>query len=448
MREVLDALRTAWESAGGRFRLRGPAGPDALASWENVIGRPLPPDLRDLYAIADGEAEHVGLFFGWRWLSVGEAVEACQELRRVGGEVRPEQIIFDQHPFGAVRRVAWTPGWIPFAHDGSGTFAAVDLDPGPAGRVGQVVAIGPGRFMDFGDGVGVPYWYASSVRALLDEVLRAVRAGESTLDEYTDPPFLELDWPGPVGLGPEPAGDPGHRQELTLTVAPGADLAPLRELPRLLVLTLDGRRAGGPTEVDLGPIRGLPIESLTLTGVDIRGAHVLATLPALRLLDLGACGIETLPALPHVLRLTLDGCALGVVDGFGTTTQTVIANDLRYGAGDALIRAVAAASGIRHLDVARSGVIDIRPLHGHPALRDLDLSGNPAPDLEVLTTLSLSRLTLDFGQWRVLRPALPRLRVETPLLANAQGDEWQRLRGWLAEAGVIRRHVDGGIIEL
>ncbi len=40
---------------------------------------------------------------------------------------------------GRVRAVHYSDGWIPFAEDGGGCLLCVDFDPGPKGKIGQIV---------------------------------------------------------------------------------------------------------------------------------------------------------------------------------------------------------------------------------------------------------------------------------------------------------------------
>jgi len=40
---------------------------------------------------------------------------------------------------GRVRAVHYSDGWIPFAEDGGGCLLCVDFDPGPNGKIGQIV---------------------------------------------------------------------------------------------------------------------------------------------------------------------------------------------------------------------------------------------------------------------------------------------------------------------
>src|SRR4051794_33035817 len=101
-----------------------------------------------------------------------------------------------------VRRVSSSSGWVTFGRDYGMNFAAVDLDPGPLGRTGQIVM--------HGRDVWAPVHYvAASVTDLLRRAIAAVG------DERPLPPD-----PGP-GHEPDPASSPirrlGHVEEIRRT---------------------------------------------------------------------------------------------------------------------------------------------------------------------------------------------------------------------------------------
>jgi cell wall assembly regulator SMI1 len=137
-------IRRLWEQAAGpgSFRMRPPAAAAAMSSWERATGRPLPGDLCALYGLADGEEGYVGLLFNHGLLP---AEQAAREYLRASDplpEAGEDEVILDVDPPDTIRRVLWSPGWVPFASDGGGNFLAVDLDPAPAGRAGQVIVVG------------------------------------------------------------------------------------------------------------------------------------------------------------------------------------------------------------------------------------------------------------------------------------------------------------------
>lgn len=131
--------------------LRPPAAESAITAAEREIGSRFPPELRELYLIADGQqlngSSPVPLLFGdygfvpldeavrdYRaWMSIYEDDEAAfNEIydwthARAGDPVYPDY---------------WRPGWFPVAVDWGGNAYAIDMSPAPGGTYGQVILIG------------------------------------------------------------------------------------------------------------------------------------------------------------------------------------------------------------------------------------------------------------------------------------------------------------------
>ncbi|WP_372453969.1 hypothetical protein [Actinoplanes hulinensis] len=90
-----------------------------------------------------------------------------------------DAMIFDCVPAGHVRRVSSSNGGVTFARDHGMNFAAVDLDPGPLGRSGQVVTHGR------------DVWTA--VEYVTASVINLLRRAIATLDdERPSPPHPEV----------------------------------------------------------------------------------------------------------------------------------------------------------------------------------------------------------------------------------------------------------------
>lgn len=162
-----DALRTD---------LRPGAPAAALDAAEAAHGLALPGDVRALYGVHDGQAGGApGVVGGLRLLPVAEAAAEGARWRDVLATT-PDLAGLDveAHPPGAVRPDYWNARWVPLADDGAGNGLALDLDPGEAGTLGQVVTVGadePARRV-----------VAPSLGALLERLAAAWGSGALALD--------------------------------------------------------------------------------------------------------------------------------------------------------------------------------------------------------------------------------------------------------------------------
>jgi cell wall assembly regulator SMI1 len=501
--DALQAVRALWETLAGvgSMRLRPPADRAAIDEWERTIGRGLPDDLRALYEIADGASPEVGLFLGEPWMPVRAALEAYRDLQWRPAP-REDEVLLDADPPNTVRRLPWSPGWMPFGGAGDDAWLAVDLDPAPAGRVGQVIRIArhpAHRTMRL----------AESLTDLLGQVIDAL-VGDSYRVEPRGadrPGRLEVWRTEPERLDPESevrwdalpeawrqaldAGSAGEArptrrrlrsraelvtrgrplptlaplelmpelQRLSAEIEAGIGFAPVASLRRLLALEL-----WGPAVVDLDPLRGLPLERLALTAIhteslealgelpglrslslatcDARPLAVLGRLPALRWLALSGAHGDMLPPMRALEKVSLSYSRMGDLSTLAASTRLlqVEAGRVRRPdgapAGDDVVRAAAGLPALRTLGLAGAGVTGVHALRDHPCLQDLDLSGNPVRDLSPLVRIPrLRRLVLDPGQWEALSRELPRMCLESPVVAGAGSAEERRsVERQLAEA--------------
>lgn len=274
---------------------------DEIAAAEAALGHPLPPDLRALYALADGGGD----VDGWSRYTLAQIVDAY-EITSVpaaaGWSIGWHRVILDADPADTVRRASGHPGWIPIADDSGGNYLAVDLAPARNGRPGQVIEVGV-------DWATRPGYVAGSVTAVLAGGPRPaapryhlrLQVGEGTgLEPLRDQPDLQelLVTGGPV----DTAALAGLRRLRSLSVYARADLEPVRELPvehlgancasELAPLaghpTLRSLRlTKGVTPADLAPLRTVPnLHGLSLADADVADLTVLADLPALVYLEL------------------------------------------------------------------------------------------------------------------------------------------------------------------
>ncbi|MPY68287.1 hypothetical protein F8S09_16650 [Deinococcus sp. SDU3-2] len=112
----------------------------ALDAAETSLGFPFPQEVRDTYQAADGQdAPLPGVLLGLTWLPLDEVVREHAAWL----ELAADDASLTSRPAGAVQPVTFSARWLPFASDGAGNGLAVDLDPGPAGKAGQIITYGP-----------------------------------------------------------------------------------------------------------------------------------------------------------------------------------------------------------------------------------------------------------------------------------------------------------------
>jgi cell wall assembly regulator SMI1 len=157
----------------------------AIAEFENLVGRPFPDSLKDLYKWHDGQrgATNSGLFYGLEFLSLAKARENWESWKDIIDEWSPEEMI-EGSAFctsgtpDAVQALYANRYWIPFAYDYGGNHLGVDLDPGPRGIVGQVI--------NFGSDEEDKYVVATSVAAFMKWLVDQLESGNFAISEEDD----------------------------------------------------------------------------------------------------------------------------------------------------------------------------------------------------------------------------------------------------------------------
>jgi cell wall assembly regulator SMI1 len=123
-------------------KLNPPATDADFAQFEAVAGRPLPDELKQIYSINNGSAG--GTLFGLAFLSLADVAREWRAWEEIRHEY-PDNALGEfctSFPANAIRKEYSNPGWIPVLYDWGGNYIGVDVDPGPAGRVGQVINFG------------------------------------------------------------------------------------------------------------------------------------------------------------------------------------------------------------------------------------------------------------------------------------------------------------------
>ncbi|MGL3199273.1 MULTISPECIES: SMI1/KNR4 family protein [Curtobacterium] len=170
----------------GDVMLHPPASEADITATEAHLGQRLPEDVRALYRLHDGQHQYTpqeprfaaGLFAGLAMLPLADV--AVQWDQWDGYEQQEEMDEFaSSTPEGFVQPKYSARGWIPLTHDGSGNHIGVDLDPGPAGTVGQVIM--------FGADDDEHQVLAPSLTSYLEQVADLIASGDIT-------PTGEPDW--------------------------------------------------------------------------------------------------------------------------------------------------------------------------------------------------------------------------------------------------------------
>ena len=196
--------------------------------------------------------------------------------------------------------------------------------------------------------------------------------------------------------------------ELDLGFNPVADLRPLRSLPGLESLNLDGT---APDLQQLASLAGLKRLSLRNTGID--ELQPLASLAGLTELDVGDNRIADLSPLTGLLGLMALRADRNRIADLWPLARLAGLETLELGANRILdLNPLAGLTRLRVLRLEGNGLKELYPLAGLGALRALNLAGNAVESVGALANLDgLRRLDLRGNPVEDLRPlsALPYL---------------------------------------
>ena len=182
MQAQFDALVKKYSAAAAELELsfvNAGASEADFAELEQTLGYALPEEFKELYRVANGEADIYGVFAGEEWLSIERIIDEYdiwQALHADGSFQNDDGSDFGCQPedAGIKPDFWWNPKWIPLTADGSGNSKMIDLDPAEQGRVGQIIQM----------------WHddaarekeAASLREFLQNYVRDLEAGLYVLD--------------------------------------------------------------------------------------------------------------------------------------------------------------------------------------------------------------------------------------------------------------------------
>ena len=157
-----------------------------LDELEQDLNCRLPEDFKTFYQRHNGQQGNTtGLFFGLPFLSTANLLEQWSIWCELAEEDFATEITGESYPNGAIKPIYINLKWIPLAHDGSGNHIGVDLDPGHAGLVGQVI--------NFGSDENNKFVLAPSLKDFIAWMLAQYQAGNYQSNKRSlnikEPPF-------------------------------------------------------------------------------------------------------------------------------------------------------------------------------------------------------------------------------------------------------------------
>jgi len=156
--------------------LRPPVTDHKIRQFEKLLGQKLPPDFVTSLRVHDGMRGTAELINYLSLLPVSRSRSWWQVQCRV-----QEMGEFGGNRYTRTRKIKndarWRPGWVPVMADAGGNLLVLDLDPGPAGRRGQL-------FPWYNNGEGVMRVIAESFTAWLDALAEELIHRRFTLDEF------------------------------------------------------------------------------------------------------------------------------------------------------------------------------------------------------------------------------------------------------------------------
>jgi cell wall assembly regulator SMI1 len=152
-REYLAWLSETFPLIAANLKPPDPAAAQAFAELADILGVAMPDPMVTLYRLTGGEpcfcgeGGGSGVLFGTSLMAITDVVNYVRRpwnWRADGVEHDFEDedhlpVVLEPTRLRAATLLRW---WVPFGDDAGGNYVAVDLAPGPAGTVGQVINIG------------------------------------------------------------------------------------------------------------------------------------------------------------------------------------------------------------------------------------------------------------------------------------------------------------------
>ncbi|WP_416973347.1 SMI1/KNR4 family protein [Streptomyces sp. 4F14] len=225
---------------------------EELAATEARIGVALPGELRSLYGVVRGNwedweddydaADRAYGVVGCELLPLDHVYVADASTRPAPWQFGAKDAVVTR-PGDAVQGVVGSPGWIVFGGNGGGDAVALDLTPGPAGHLGQIVLLGHEAHV--------------GAELLADSLTDLVRDGEREESRVRRDRLPEVAYVNHSAVrSVEDAAHPAL-EVLSLGVCDGEpfSLAPVVGLPRLRTLSAYPGTLAEPREI--GGLTGL-----------------------------------------------------------------------------------------------------------------------------------------------------------------------------------------------
>lgn len=144
-------------------------------------GHNLPEEVKALYLENDGQKHGSvsGVWMGLEFLSLENVLTQWRGWQEFALDDAWADLSENStsYPPNAIQPVYAHVGWVPLAYDWGGNHFGVDLAPGPAGRIGQII--------NFGRDENNKYVMASSLEAFLEWQLAQLQSGNFLIQTET-----------------------------------------------------------------------------------------------------------------------------------------------------------------------------------------------------------------------------------------------------------------------